>query len=148
MELLGPSEEHLLWLKPLALQPKDTTICCGLNKMRYCILQCLTALSSFLVSHVLFTLYFACQLKHSQFLHEVAVETHPCSETCLSSRGFFLLGLLQCPFKTTTFAFNVQLTVCHTGHPAFTGMLLIHLCVLKGLLNCVVISFFFLLFIF
>lgn len=39
-ELLGPADEHSLWLKPLALQPKDTTICCGLNKMRYCIRQC------------------------------------------------------------------------------------------------------------
>lgn len=46
-ELLGPADEHSLWLKPLALQPKDTTICCGLNKMRYCIRQCLAALSSF-----------------------------------------------------------------------------------------------------
>lgn len=58
----------------------------------------------------------------------------PMSETCLS--GPFRLVLISAhATKMTTFAFIVQLTVCHTRHPAFTGMLLINLCVLKGLLD-------------
>lgn len=44
-----------------------------------------------LVSHVLLSLCFACQFKHSQFLREVAVETHPGRKpvVVVLVRGFF-----------------------------------------------------------
>lgn len=119
MELLGPPDEHLLWLKPLAFAAKTNThthtmICCGLNKTRYCIVQCVTALwSSFLVSHVLFTLYFACQIKHSQFLQEVAVETHPCRKPVCPVRSFCSVSF-SARFKTTTFC--LQCTANSLSH--------------------------------
>lgn len=71
---------------------RHTMICCGLNKMKYCLLQCLTALSSFWF-HVFFsTLYLTCQFKHSQFLHESAVETHPCRKPARPFRSFCSLS--------------------------------------------------------
>lgn len=52
-----------------------------------------------LVSHVLLSLCFACQFKHSQFLREVAVEAHPCRKpvVVLVVFCFFRSGLLFFP---------------------------------------------------
>lgn len=88
-----PQTNTSLWLKPLALQPKDTQwFVVVLNKMRYCIRQRFnsTVLLRFRVfySH----LYLACQLKHSQFLHEVAVETHLCRKPVHPARYFCSLS--------------------------------------------------------
>lgn len=143
LELLSPPDLTVVETTHFAAKI-HTIICCGLNKMRYYIFQCLTALSSFWF-HVLFTLYFACWLKHSQFLHKVAVETHPFRKPICPVGSLFFSGPFLCPFKNDNLCLQCTVnSLSHYRHPAFTGMLLINLCVLKGLLNCLMSFLFFL----
>lgn len=81
MELLGPPEEPSTVVETTRFAAKrhNDLLWFEQNEIWYPSVFDSTVL--LLVSHVLFTLYFACLLKHSQFLHEVAVETHPCSDT-------------------------------------------------------------------
>lgn len=108
-------------------------ICCGLNKMRCFILQCSTALCP-----SGFTCFILAVLRMSVKTFPVSTwsscRNHIPVGNLVVQSGYFCFALSQCPFETTTFAFNVQLTVCHTGRPAFTGMLLINCVSLRGCL--------------
>lgn len=118
-------------------------ICCGLNKMRCFILQCSTALCP-----SGFTCFILAVLRMSVKTFPVSTwsscRNHIPVGNLVVQSGYFYFALSQCPFETTTFAFNVQLTVCHTGRPAFTGMLLINCVSLRGCL--IVLCNFFLFF--
>lgn len=133
----SPPNEHLLWLKPLALQPKDTQLVVVWTNWDD------VSVSAVLISAVLHWFHVfklqctsQCQLKHSQFLQEVAVEMHPCRKPVCPVSSF----CLRCSFSQCPFSKWQPLPSMYSYQPVTLGTLpsqeCFILCVFKGLLNC------------